>query len=175
MSLSIKKFIEDRSGLAAVEFGLIMPVLIALLLGSVTVFDFYRADRAISRATNAVVDLAARQTVFDDPTRDAMFASVQGLLGVYATGGSYSVSINSIANIGGTLEVSWSEVTGGASVLTDADLPSLDLPSIPENESVIFLQVNNNYAPIFGEGIDFSREATRRPRFVATIAYASGS
>ncbi|MEO0613412.1 MAG: hypothetical protein AAFY83_08870, partial [Pseudomonadota bacterium] len=69
------------------------------------------------------------------------------------------------------LEVAWSESTGSGSTITDADISSLDLPTIPNNESIIYIRLSSNYAPMFGSGLTFEREAVRRPRYVAAIAY----
>ena len=172
---NIRSFLKETHGMAAVEFGFILPLLLAMLVGSVGVFDLYRADRSVSMAANMVVDLTARQSVMDDAVRDSLFAAGRGLLGKFGSDATYSITIASIfRDPADGLEVAWSRSNSNGTDITDADIASLDLPTIPDNESVIFVRVNSNYAPAFGTGIDFSRQTVRRPRFVNAIAYDTG-
>ncbi len=165
-------FLRDNRGVAALEFALVLPLLLALLLGGAGGFDLYRADRVTSNAANTVVDLAARQSSMDDLVRDALFATGRGLLGRYAGRNTFGVSITSInADSDGRLSVGWSEANANGSVLTDGNIASLELPEIPPNESVIFIRLENEYSPIFKSGITFNRDYVQRPRFVAQIVY----
>ena len=168
------QFLRDRRGVAAVEAAFVIPVLVILLFGSVGAFDLFRADRSISHSANTVVDLASRMEVMNDQNRDALFATGQALLGKFSSNSDYAISLASILNDGTQLTVVWSEANANGAEIVDGELASLDLPDIPENESVIFVRVENNYAPIFGSGLDFDRESSRRPRFVAQIAYDTG-
>lgn len=171
----LTKLKKNQHGVAAVEFALILPALVALLFGSVGTFDFFRADRAVSHAANTVVDLVARQETMDDATRDSVFATGRALLAGYATDATYAISIASIAlDADDNLIVEWSEANANSSPITDGELSGLSLPDIPMSESIIFVRLENNYAPIFGTGLEFNRETVRRPRFVAKIAYDNG-
>ena len=57
-----RRLLGDRSGVAAVEFALIAPLLVLVLLGTVTLFDFYRESLALERATASMSDYMSRQT-----------------------------------------------------------------------------------------------------------------
>lgn len=164
---------RHRGGMAALEFAFILPLLLILLLGAVGTFDLYKADRATSLAANTVIDLTARQAVMDDTIRDTLFAAGQGLVGRYASGSGFAITIASIIQdpVDG-LKVVWSESNGSGSDITDTDISSLDLPAIPNNESIVYIRLSTDYAPMFGSGLTFEREAVRRPRYVASIAYA---
>ncbi|MEO0319376.1 MAG: hypothetical protein AAF199_00590 [Pseudomonadota bacterium] len=168
----LSAFCRHRGGMAALEFAFILPLLLILLLGAVGTFDLYKADRAASVAANTVIDLTARQAVMNDTIRDTLFAAGQGLVGRYNSGSGISMTLASIVqDPDDGLEVAWSESTGSGSTITDADISSLDLPTIPNNESIIYIRLSSNYAPMFGSGLTFEREAVRRPRYVAAIAY----
>lgn len=170
-----RKFVESNKGLAAVEFALVLPVLLILLIGSVGAFDLFRADRSVSYAANSIVDLTARQIIVTESTVDTLFATGRALIGRYETPGSVSISVASIiSDAGNNLSVDWSRAEGGAALIADGDIQSLDLPNIPPNESVVFIRVENEYTPLFKTNFTFSRDAVRRPRFVAQIAFDSG-
>lgn len=56
----LTRFFRDRRGIAAVEFGLIAPVLLILMMGAVEVTRAVAIDRRVSVATSMVADLVAR-------------------------------------------------------------------------------------------------------------------
>lgn len=167
----IRDFFSNNRGVAAIEFALAGPVLILAMTGTVTAFDLYRADRAISHTTNTVVDLVSRQAFLDDTQRDRIFLATRTLIGRFGDDASFVVSATSVVNDDGILSVDWSEASDTSSIIEDQDLAALDLPTIPDGESVIFVRVSNTYSPVFDTSFQFSREAARRPRFVPRIAY----
>lgn len=173
--MASKNFVRDKDGVAAVEFGLILPILVALLLGSVAAFTAFKTYRATSHSANITVDLLSRQAVLDDATRDTLFAAARALVAGFSDDDQFGVTIASIVNTPGGLEVGWSEADGTGTVITDANLALIDLPVIPESESVVFIRITNGFTPAIGGSLNFTRESLRRPRFVASIAYDDGS
>ncbi len=173
----INCFAKDRSGLAAVEFALVLPILTGLLFGSVAIFDLYKADRATSHAANTIIDLVSRQETMDTAGADAFFAAARGLVGRYGRDDAFEITLAGInaddTNYDGTAELSvgWTVSNPNASDLTDAEIASLSLPEIPIGESVVFIRLRNSYATVFSGERDFARETARRPRFLARIAY----
>lgn len=55
-------FLSDRRGVAAVEFALILPVMMLLYLGSVTLTKGMMASRKVTLVARALSDLAAQQS-----------------------------------------------------------------------------------------------------------------
>lgn len=80
-----RSLIRDRSGIAAVEFGLIAPVLLIVLIG---VFEVTRAvsmDRRFGRVTAMVADLIAREERVDAATVQGIYGIVDHVMGVWGT------------------------------------------------------------------------------------------
>lgn len=57
-----KSFSKDERGIAAVEFVLVVPIIVILLLGSIDAVFALTANRKVSLATHSMADIAARET-----------------------------------------------------------------------------------------------------------------
>lgn len=62
-NMSRRSFLRDRSGIAAVEFGLIAPVLLVMLVGVVEITRAVSIDRRFGQVTSMVADLISREEV----------------------------------------------------------------------------------------------------------------
>lgn len=174
------RFAKNVKGVAAIEFALVAPVLIFLLVASLAVIDGLRARQAYNDAATTVVDLVSRQTTVDDGSIDVFFGTASSLLGRYDNAANYRTSITSIENefdSGGdpTLSVLWSRTSDGQEELRDEDLQNFELPTLPEGETIILVSVVGDYTPLFTAGnlqlFTLENNAVRRPRFVAQVEF----
>ena len=81
MITRIKKFIQNRDGIAAVEFALIAPALIILYVGMVEAVNFASASNKVSSVGAAVADLLARSSYLDDDDLATVFAASSTIMG----------------------------------------------------------------------------------------------
>lgn len=85
-SAARRPFVSDKRGIAAVEFSLIVPVLIILLIGVVEVTRAVSIDRRFGKVTSMVADLLTRET---DPVNAATVEGIYGIvnhvMGVWGT------------------------------------------------------------------------------------------
>ena len=63
------RFLRDRRGVAAIEFALILPILVLLCLGCFEVPRYVLIWQRIERAASGVSDLVAQPTSRSCPTR----------------------------------------------------------------------------------------------------------
>ena len=67
------RFLSDRKGVAAVEFALVVPLMIALYLGTVEMSGGIAINKKVSRVAGTVADLVTQQTsVTEDNLQDIM-------------------------------------------------------------------------------------------------------
>jgi Flp pilus assembly protein TadG len=78
-------FLRDRSGVAAVEFGLIAPVLLVMLIGVIEVTRAVSIDRRFGQVTAMVADLIAREERVDAATIEGIYGIVEHIMGVWGT------------------------------------------------------------------------------------------
>lgn len=164
-------FGRDERGVSAVEFALLVPILLALLLGTVTVFDLFRTAQSAEKGTFTVGDMLSRQTAISQTLLNDMLSFVSNTV---EHQGSARLRVSSISNNAGRLVLEWSQMVGNTSV----DMGTLSFAGIPAmapGDSVLLTEV---YIPhrafIAGFGVDhvmFENRAVHRPRFVGKIAF----
>lgn len=85
-SVSRRSLVKDKRGIAAVEFGLIAPVLFIILVGVIEVTRAVSIDRRFGKVTSLVADLLTRET---DPvttgTVQGIYGIVDHIMGVWGT------------------------------------------------------------------------------------------
>ena len=62
---------NDKKGVAAVEFALISPILLMLLIGTLELGTAYTIDRRVSLIASSVADLVSRDAKLGNPTLNA--------------------------------------------------------------------------------------------------------
>jgi len=162
---------EDERGVSAVEFALLLPVLLTILLGSVTVFDLFRTAQSAEKGTFTVGDMLSRQTSISNSTLNSMLTLLNQTV---SHDGTTSLRASSISNNAGTLVLNWSHTVGvPASSLEPIDYAIV--PQIASGDSVILTETfipHEAMVASFGlEEVTFSNKAVHRPRFVSRIAY----
>lgn len=182
---TISDWRRDESGVVAMEFAFIAPVLIFMFFGAISIYDTMRAARQASQTTLILSDLATRTLDMSDDKRDALFITANSLMSSWDANGTYSISVTSVINPKEEAgdedvdaEVSWSEATSETAKIKDADLAKFDLPTIIEGDSLVLVEIKGDYSPIFAMlGIETSysieRSSVRRPRFVSELIYAN--
>lgn len=180
-----KNFPGDRAGVAAVEFALVLPFLILILINVVSFFDGFRGDKIISKTTGVIVDLVTRDKgPIDDDKFTELAAVATALTGKYALNSEFTVVVASIRNVfdvdeDDELELVWSRSNVDEAVLEQDDLDELDLPVVAEGDSVIYVLVQAQYKPMLVNELlgtfTLSDNQVRRPRFVSEIACESDS
>jgi Flp pilus assembly protein TadG len=173
------RFIAGDEGVTAIEFALVLPVVLLILLGCFEVPRFVMIYQKIARTSSGVADLVAQA---DEPlTKNQMqdIYTAGGIMmqpyDVVANGRIYVTSINNLSG-GSGVTVTWQTNNGGA-VATASKLgtkgtnPTSKLPAalVPAtNEEVLAAEVFFNYQPIFStliyQGSQLYMIAYTRPR-----------
>jgi Flp pilus assembly protein TadG len=163
----LKAFIGNQSGVAALEFALIVPIMLGLYFMLNETANGMRAARKTTMVARIMADLATRPSNLSDADKNDIFASAAPILSPFpASKGSYRLtSIRFDAT--GKGFVDWSEVEGtGIGVpharCTPTEVrptkPSLMPLSVPAglkvpNTSVVLAEALMKYTPIMGYNI----------------------
>jgi Flp pilus assembly protein TadG len=178
----LRRFSSDQKGIAAMEFALIVPIMVGLYFMLSETANGLRASRKVTMVSRVMADLASRPATLTDADRNDMFASAVPILSPFsATTGSFRVSSIRFDAAGNGF-VDWSEVqgTGIGPKLTrctptevrpgPTSLPPITVPAglkIP-NTSVILAEAQVKYQPVVGYNItgviDLNDKLYMRPR-----------
>ena len=142
-------FIADARGLSAVEFALLLPLMLTLYLGSVEVSNGVAADRKVSITARTVADLASRMTTINNSDMTNILNASSAVVAPY----SVSNLIVTVSEVGidanGNATIKWSDSRNGSArpVGQAVTVPTvLKTPST----SLIWGEVQYAYNPVFG-------------------------
>ena len=145
----LRRFRSDRGGVAAVEFSLILPIMLAIYLGGVEVGDGFAIDTRVTLVARSVTDLATQYVTIDNQDMSNILGASTEIVAPYA-------SVNIIVTVSevttdnsGNGTITWSDSLNGTAraVGSKITLPaSLKTPNI----SLIFGEVSYAYTPALG-------------------------
>jgi len=171
LARAIVRGLRDRRGVAASEFALLLPVMLALLIGSVELNNVLLADRKVTAALQSGADLVAQARTISDSEMADIFEAMTLIMEPFAATDTsisvYSVNMDSDGNVA----IDWQEERGPAPPTPTAELPA---GLLNEGESVIVAEMRFDYQPLFGDLIlgtfDIQDKAYLRPRSTRNIA-----
>jgi Flp pilus assembly protein TadG len=176
---SIRKFREEQSGVAIIEFALILPIMVGLYFMLNETTNGMRAARKVTMVARVMADLSSRPANLSDADRNDIFNSAKPILSPYDTSlAGYRFSSIRFDGSGNGF-VDWSEASGtGFSAHTRCTPAQPSIPpktqiTVPAglklaNTSVILAEVKFRYKPIIGVTItgtiDLADQLYMRPR-----------
>ncbi len=167
-----RRFAGDKQGISAVEFALLLPLMVTLFLGSTEVSQAISASRKVTLVSRTVADLVSQvATVNNSSMSDILKASSAITSPFSADGLTVTVScVNIYAN--GKATIGWSDTLNGTAhgVGSAVTLPAaLNVA----NTSLIWTEVQYDYKPTIGYVITgtlaLKDRMYMRPRVSATV------
>lgn len=197
LAQSIRKtrlFARCQSGIAAVEFGLIVPIMLVMFIGTVELSQAITVDRRVSQVASSTADLVARQKQITSTTLNTYMSIIAQLMAPFsATPMKMTISnVYATTSAPTIYKVCWVyQHNGGANttLTKGGNYPTSSLPAgiVQGGTSVIVVQVSYNYAPVIlfhgstpstggsfvGTGYNLTETFYLKPRLSASIQYES--
>jgi Flp pilus assembly protein TadG len=104
--MGLASFASDQRGLAFVEFALITPVMLILMLGTLEMSLAYTAQRKMARAAATIADLIAQETSPTGTSIDQILDVGPVLIAPFAAD-RLSITASYVVDDGGTPSTSW--------------------------------------------------------------------
>jgi Flp pilus assembly protein TadG len=165
-AFSLRRSLREDSGASAVEFALIAPVLLLLVLGTTDLTEAVSARRKVTLAANAVSDLVSQVREVDGAYVANVFTAGSAILAPF-DGSRMSIVVSSIrVDANGNATVAWSQSRNStARKKNDPFSIPADLASQP---SLVVAEVTFTFVPTIGYGgmggFTFSETTFSRPR-----------
>ncbi len=140
-------FLGDQRGVSAVEFALLLPVMVLIYAGVVDVSRGVEADKKVNRVASVVGDLVSRQIKVEAIQLDDIFEI--GAATMAPAGGKPEIKITFLniedKKVGGQLpaRVLWSHSTRG--MVTDKPGQRIDIPDNLRIEKLSYIRVEVQY------------------------------
>lgn len=172
----IGQFRDDAQAVAAVEFALVVPIMLLLYVGSVEASSLISVDRRVQTIAGAMGDLVSRSNVkvAACDIKDYFQASA-AIMAPYSRTPLQQVVSSVFVKADGSTEVKWSQPSGGATALVVGKpypLPAA-MTSISLNSYVIVSTASYAYIPmtgiVYNQAVHLRRENFYLPRFGGSI------
>lgn len=172
-----RRFLTDVRGLAAVEFALIVPVMITVYFGTIETTNALTAARRVTNVAQTAADLVAQATSVSASDVDDIFAASTAILTPFDTA-AVKITISSVvADASNVTKVDWSAAYGGATPRTANSTITLPAGLTIPGTSVVMAEVTYLYTSPIGTfitgPITMSEVAYLRPRRTVSVAKTS--
>ena len=178
--------IEDRRGIAATEFAVIVPIMLVMFFGTVEFSSGVAVDRKVTLIARTLSDLTSQSTTVGDSDMINFFAASNAIMTPYSPTPT-KATITELYIDPSTLKarVQWSKsatITSSGSVVLGAGHTVTSTISIPPQLAVggaylIFSEVSYVYVPTIGyvmakTGVTLSDVSYTRPRQSTCVYYS---
>jgi len=164
---------DDQRGVSAVEFAMLLPLMLTLYLGAVEISQAVGIDRKVTMTSRTVADLASQVTSISNSDMSNILNASSAVIAPYDPSKlKVTVSQVSIDN-NGNATVSWSCTQGGTARTIGS---SVTLPSALKiaNTSLIWGEAAYLYKPAIGYVVtgtlNLSDQIYMRPRLSNSIS-----
>jgi Flp pilus assembly protein TadG len=172
-----RAFHRDRKGLAAVEFALILPIMISLYFGTVQIGDALTVKRKVTHVTSSLGDLVTQSKSISASDISNILDAASAVIAPYSVSNlKIVVSQIKIAS-DGKVTVDWSKTRNGTALIAGNTFTGLP-DALKTNDSyVILASVEYAYTPYIGYmltgTINFQKQYYLRPRISKSVACCS--
>jgi Flp pilus assembly protein TadG len=165
-------FGRDRRGISAVEFAMLLPLMVTMYLGVVEVSQGVAVDRKVTLTTRTMADLASRVSSINNADMSSLLNASAAVVAPYDPAPLKIVLSAVSIDANGNATIAWSDTLGGSahSVGSSVTLPTvLNVP----NTQLIWSEVGYTYNPTFGYvltgNLNLSDQIYMRPRLSDSI------
>lgn len=173
----VRKFRDANDGIAAVEFALIAPLLIAMFFASVELTTALDCNARVARVASTASDLVSRVKTVSTADVSNVFAASNAILYPHSATNVKIVISSLIDNGSGGAKVAWSEAQNTTARAKDATLTVPDgVIKSGSGGSVIFAEVTYDYSsPVaffLGKTVTLSSTFYSRPRRSTIVVHS---
>ena len=153
MRLAITGFFRDRTGVAAIEFAIILPMMLVMLFGTVEFSSALAVDRKVSLVARALANLTSQGTQATSTDLANYYVAGNKIMTPYAAP-NMTITELYIDPSSGNARVQWSDGYAPHGLKQVITIPSTLIATNPStgainpNQYVILSEVNTTYTPL---------------------------
>jgi len=157
----VRDFRRNERGVAAVEFALIMPFMLALYLGSMEASALFTADKRINTISATVGDLVSQwdpnTTAVPQATLTGYFDAARAIIAPYSSTGVKQVVSLIFVKADGTTKVLWSVANGTGATARTLNVAFAPLATttttdiVARGGCIIAAETQYSYKPLLGQ------------------------
>src|SRR3954452_16601784 len=149
LARQISSLRRDQSGVSAVEFAMLLPLMITLYLGTVEISQGVAIDRKVTLTTRTVADLASQVSSMTSSDMTNVLNASTSVIAPYDTS-KLKVTVSQVSiDANSVPKIVWSCTLNGVAQSVGATVSLPTALKVP-NTSLIWGQVSYNYKPTIG-------------------------
>ncbi|HVU20170.1 MAG TPA: TadE/TadG family type IV pilus assembly protein [Rhizomicrobium sp.] len=142
----LRDFRRGCSGIVAVEFAMILPVMLVLVFGAIEITDAVICKTDVSDAASASADLIAQESSVGTTDMNNVFSAINAMVYPFPVA-NLRIVITSVIDDGrGGAKVDWSQANTGSARTAGAPI-TVPAGLITAGGSVILAEVTYNFTP----------------------------
>ena len=173
-----RRFTGDIKGVSAVEFALVLPMMLTLYVGGAEVSQAIDVSRKATLVSRTVADLAAQYATLSDANMTMILDASSAVVSPYSSS-TLKVTVSQVKiDANGNTSVEWSDTRGGTSRCGQ----TVALPAALKvnNTAVIWGEVEYGHTPMIGYvltggEISLQDQMYMRPRLSTSVTRTSSS
>jgi Flp pilus assembly protein TadG len=175
--LPFLRLARDRSGVSAVEFALLLPLMLTLYFGAVEFGDALTIERKVTHLTSSLADLVTQARTISDEDMDNILDAAASIIIPYDEG-LLAIKVSGVSiDANGKATVTWSDARN------DTPLPKGSVVSLPDgvkqpNTFLVTAEIHYTYTPTVGYlltgSFDLMDQFFLRPRLSDTVNRVAG-
>ncbi len=173
----IRRWTCDRRGVAAVEFALVLPALLALYLGGYEAEQCVSINRKLDLTTSELGNVVSQYTSMQTTDVSTVFNASAQIMAPYSTSNLTIVLSEVQTDTNSNATVTWSQAYGGATALTKQAKVVMPAGLAQPSTTYMLVQTAYAYSPTVGAGffpkVPLASQLYILPRASASIPCSS--
>ncbi len=152
-SFKLSAFSRDRRGVAAVEFALILPVMVLMYVGTVELTNAISVNRKVVATASTIGDLSAQASDIDDAGMSGILDASSAVIQPYSVSPLKLRVTQLVIDSNGAAKVGWSSARNMVALSRGATFSTLPTGLATPNTYLIYSEVDYSYTSPVGQFI----------------------
>ena len=139
----------DERGVSAVEFAMLLPLMLTLYLGAVEVSQAISADRKVTLTARTVADLVSQDQSISNSNMTNYLNAATAVMAPYGSANLKVVVSSVYVDANGAAKVQWSDTFNGSARTKGSSVTLPAALNVPKS-SLIWAEVQYAYTPVIG-------------------------
>lgn len=173
---ALRRLRADRRGAAAVEFAIILPVMLVLFFGTVELSNGVAVDRQVTLTARTLSDLISQAATISDTDVSNAFAASSAIMAPYSATPLKAIISEIKIDSSGNATIAWSKASNATAYTAGASVTLPSALAVPSTY-LIWGQATYTYTPVVGyvlkTALTLGDQFYTRPRQSACVQYSS--
>lgn len=147
----LRRLARDNSGLALVEFALVLPIALTLYMAGYQISDAIACNRKVTITARATADLTSQYSILTTNDVMTILAASTKVMAPYDASNALVRVSEITTDGGGNTKVTWSKAINGAALVAGSTA-TLPTQLKYNNSSLIYAEVVYSYKPVASFG-----------------------